>query len=359
MAYLDLVYTLSGRLPGLSPQLARTFINDAWRGILQQRPWNFLYTDGQVVCPPQVIAGTASITQAAAAVTLSAAASAALLPQTLTGAVPGVLQLQFRVGSANSLGGIYSIIAVDTTDPTAIVLLMDRPLTEATNAASRYMIYRCYVIPPIPDFKRWESFQDFNNAIAITGARLTLTSTQIDMRDPQRQSLSLAYYLASFISNRIGNPITGTTVPNNTVNASTPIYELWPHPSSGQIFYVKFRRRGDGFTQLTDELPDQIPDALVMHRALYEFGYPFVAANKGNFPSFAKVSASDLSILLSSEMASYKRLYDDCVREDDAQQTRRVWNRGHGLRQMVPWGKFGPQPLVIDSNWLQSHLVSF
>src|SRR5262245_53696575 len=97
MALLDLSAELVGRLPGLAPPLAETFINRALQSIYRERNWSFLVTDGVVVCPAQVNSGTVSFTQYDTDITLDATASAAILSQTLVGAVPGILALQIRL----------------------------------------------------------------------------------------------------------------------------------------------------------------------------------------------------------------------------------------------------------------------
>jgi hypothetical protein len=178
-AFLDLVNELTGTLPGLSPLLARKYVNRALEAIYGERTWSFLQTDGVVVCPAMVTAGTVAITQYSATVTLDATASAALLAQTVVGATPGILTLQLRFGSGPSLGGVYSIIACDaTTDPTAIALTLDRVVQETTDADSTYQCYRCLVVPPISDFLKWESFVDNANAISITAGNLTRSSVR-------------------------------------------------------------------------------------------------------------------------------------------------------------------------------------
>lgn len=355
MALLDMVAELTGVIQGLSPFLAETYINRALTDIYRERLWSFLVTDGAVVCPTAITTGTVNLTQYSATVTLDSAASAALQTQITGAAEPGILQLQMRFGSQPTTGGIYSIIACDNSTPTAVILTLDRVVQEPTNAASNYQIYRCYVIPPLPDFQKWLSFVDINNAIAITNDRLNLTSAQLDRRDPQRAAQSLAYFLASWGGNRISDPVTGDTVPNATVDASTPIYELWPHPTQGQTFYVRFRRAGAILVQPTDELPDQIPESFVLAKAYYAHVYPFVMANVANFPAFKGANGV---ALITQAKAEYSKLLLDAKRNDNDQQLQDVQNRGHGLRS--PRGDFkSMNAYPIDANFIQSHLVRF
>lgn len=356
MAFLDLIAELTGTLPGLSPILAETYINRALTGIYDERNWSFFVTDGVLICPAVITNGAVAITQYAATITLDATASAAVQAQVTGTALPGILQLQIRFGASSTLGGIYSIIAVDNTTPAAVILTLDRVVLEATNAASTFQIYRCYVVPPIADFKRWESLVDIDNAMTLTGDRLSLMSSQLDTRDPQRAAQGLAYYLASWGGNRASNPNTGATIPNATQNAGTPIYELWPHPTNGQTFYCRFRRKGDLLINPTDVQQPGISDNLIIQRALFMHAYPFAAANAANFPSFKNANWQGL-IVASKQFYATELL--EAKRNDDEQQLQTVWSRGHGLRTGTPFGRFGDMPYPVDSNFIQSHLVRF
>lgn len=357
MAFLDLVSELTGTLPGLSPILAQKYINRALDEIYRERTWSFLVTDGVVVCPAVVAAGAAAFTQYTQTVTLDTDASAAMLPQTVSGAVPGILQLQIRFGgSPPAAGQVYSIVAFNASNPAAIVLTTDRMIVEATSAASAYQIYRCLVIPPIEDFLRWDSAVDVANAIALARSRLTLTSTELDLRDPQRTSQGLAYYWASWGGNRVGDVVTGATVPQATASAGTPVYELWPHPTNGQTWYVRIRRRGQALINPTDEIDPTLSEGLVLSRALYAHAYPFAAANVANFPTLKN---SNWLSLITTEKAEYRKLLLEAKKIDDEAMLTSVWNRGHGLRTGLPFGRYGDTGFPIDSNYLQSHLIRF
>lgn len=356
MALLDMVAELTGVLPGLSPLLAQKYVQRAFLEVLNKRNWSFLVTDGVAVCPPAITDGSVALTQYSTDVTLDTDASAAIAAQLVPGSVPGILQLQIRFGGAPTNGPVYSIVDFDDSTPTAVVLTLDRIVVESTNASSTYQIYRCYLTPPIADFLRWESIVDVPNAIAIVGDRLRLTSAELDRRDPQRASQGLAYFLASWGGNRVSDPVTGDTNPNATVDASTPIYELWPHPVSGQTFFVRFRRKGETLLNQTDELPQQIPESLVIARALGWHAYPFAQANVSNFPTFKNAAWVNL---IAMARQNFAELLLDAKRNDNASQLQDVWNRGHGLRTFKPFGRFGDMAYPIDSNFLQSHLIRF
>lgn len=355
MAYLDLVAELTGTLPGLSPLLAQKYINRAWGEVRDARLWSFLIVEGAVVCPPVVTTGTAAVVQYTDTVTLDAAASAALLAQTTFGAVPGLTNMAIRFGTVPAVGQVYSIVAVDATNPAALILTLSRIVVDSTDAAATIQVYRPYITPPIPDFLKWESLVDMTNAFTITRNRLNCTSADFDRRDPQRQCQGLAYYCGNFLGGYSANPYTATVAPNPNVEAGSNTYELWPHPTSGQTFWAKFRRKGTDFLSPADTQPSVIPDGLIINRALAWHAYPFAQANAGNFPAFKGVNWMQLIL---DAKATYRDELREAKRQDEEAAPQQVWNRGHGLR--AGGGDItGVHDFPIDSNYLQSHLVRF
>lgn len=358
MALLDLTGELTGVLPGLSPILARTYINRSLKSIYGERLWSFLETDGVVVCPGVISTGSASITQYSNSVTMDATASAALVAFVAIG-VPNIRQCQIRFSAASPASSqIYSITDYDATVPAAVVLTLDRVVQESTNSTSTYQLFRNLIVPTLPDFLRWVSFVDYANAITLTGNRLTQSSAIFDVRDPQRTANGLAYQLGMWGGNRVDNAVTGNTIPQSLSDSGTPIYELWPVPTSGQTWYVRFRRQGTLLTNPSDTQEPGISDATIVHRVLYEHAYPFAKANVGNFPSMKGV---DWNGLISVERAAYI----DTLRQDKNDDQERqlglndVWNRGHGLRSVRPFGRYDDMQYPIDSNFMQSHLIRF
>ncbi len=356
MAYIDLVNELTGTLPGLSPLLAEKYINRAYEKILTSKLWSFLLIDAAVVCPAQFTDGAFDITQYSTTITADADASAALLAQAQNTTQPGLTNMQIRFGAAAAtspaIGQVYNIVAVDDTDPTALVLTLDRMVMEATSATASYQCYRCYVTPPVSDFLAWQSWVDMVNAFPL---RTNVTSSMFDLRDPQRQAQGLAYFVGYYAGAYTPNVITGAVSPNPNVEAGSNLYELWPHPVQGQTFYVRYRRRGTGFVLPTEVQPAVIPDELILARALGWHAYPFAQANVANFPSFKN---ANFPTLIRQAQAQYAGLLQDTKIQDDEAALQSVWSTGHGLRQGVRDFK-GISDFPIDSNFMQSHLVRF
>lgn len=339
----DLSAQLAGVLPGLSPILAETFINNAWRKVRDHRPWSFLTRDAVVICPAQVAVGAFAITQYSVTAIGNAAARAALLAI----AAPTLDKLQIRFMGLASTSQIYSIASYTDTNPT-ITLTLDRVVQEATNAASAYLVYRCYIAPPDPTFAQWESLDDMVNAIQIDSKRLSYSSAYFDVRDPQRQSLGQAYFCGMYRRSTVA------------ADLQLPLYELWPGPTMGQTFYARYRSRGDAFTNPDDTLPAIISDDLVVDMALLHWGYAHVQANIGMFPAMAK---SNWPTLFQEKRIT---IYGDttrviagslqaAVRNDENMALQSVYSRGHGLKPTRPFGFYGP----VDANYMQRHAITW
>jgi hypothetical protein len=370
VSFLDLASELSGQLPGLPPLLAEQFVNRAWQKVRSSRAWSFLIADATVLCPPILSGLTASIVRYSAQVTCDATLSNIL--NTHLTYPPLTLTLQFRVvnpipSSGFFAGGIYNILAVDATAPAALVLTLDRVIEEQTSAVALVQIYRCYIIPPEPDFLSWISLVDVTTGYSISGDRLLRSSLEFDRRDPQRQAQGQAYYLGLYRGNAAlaaaSQPVSpftqALTTPQSTTAAGQPIYELWPHPTTGQTFYCRYRRRGADLSDPTDELPPGVPDDLVIQLALLHHGYPWAMANAGAFPAYRGINFALL--MQQARLAVYGDpargvcgLLQDVKRQDDTQALQSVINRGHlGYRQWGPGWYQGP----IDASFIQRHAI--
>ena len=301
--------------------------------------------DGVIVCPVMLTAGTFSVTQYASSVTANAAASAALLPY--VAGTPLLTQMQIRFGGSSTLaaGQVYRIMAVNSDNPAALVLTLDRMVVEATNAASTYQCYRCYVTPPQSNFLAWDEVVDMTYGFRLKKDR---TSGQFDLVDPQRTSQGDAYYLGYF---RTAGPYGSSNTPDPNVEQGSPIYELWPAPTSGRTFYARFEQKGWEFSSPTDTQPATIDDQLILERAFGWYSYKFAMANTQNFPTLKN---NNWLAMIQTAKGEYKELLMKAKRNDDAQALQTVWSRGHGLR-----GGSAGIPFPADAAYIQSHLLAF
>lgn len=311
--------------------------------ICGERRWSFLKTDGFIACPVMITTGACAITQFAATVTLNAAASAAF-PSDAATPLPTQLQIRFGGSATLTAGQVYRIMAVDRSVANALTLTLDRDVVETTNATSTYQLYRCY-ITPLADFKGWSAFVDMTYGFDLL-KRGIYTASQFDAVDPQRTSQGDAYYVGFF---RAAGPYGDNSTPDPNVEAGSPLYELWPHPTSGRNFYVRIDSKGQPFVLPTDTQPSVIEDGLILSKALYKYSYPFAQANVGNFPTFK--GANWLSLIQTARQ-DYKDDLREAKKNDDAQGAQSVWNRGHGLRGS------GNVPFPVDAQFIQSHLLN-
>lgn len=335
MAFLDLTAELVGSVPGLSYPLARTYINRAWREIRDARLWSFLRTDGAIFCPVAVTSGRAAITRFATTITMDATATAAI-----TAGIPAQFLTQCQIRFTNSggvqAGQIYNILATDGATPAATFTL-DREVMDLTSAAAQYSCYRCYVTAPATNFLRWVSIDDTANGIVMNTKRgLDRSSRDFDQWDPQRQAFGLAYNCGFY----------------QVDTANLMRYELWPHPTSGQIFYARYQHRGANFATLTESQPGMIPDDLIIQRALGWHALPFAAANVAMFP---KLKGTNFTLGIQTSRASYVEGLKAATRNDDEQALTSIISRGTSSRTTRPPGFTGP----IDAAFIQSHPINW
>lgn len=321
VTYNDLFTELSGQVPGLSPFLAKKFINRAWRDILNARDWSFLLGFGGFNAPSAFSDGTANVTQGVPAVVMSSLAAAAI------DAVPStqIVQRQFRIAAA---GGIYSIAAWDTSTNT---LTLDRPILEATAATATYSIFQCYFPPPPEAFVGAGQGYDFNNWISILdpvtpiNVGLDKDKQWLDFRDPQRSDGGPAYYFVNY----------------TTTAAVIPLYEAWPHPTGGQQYVTYYKRFGLPFLLGQTPLPQPVPDSLVIDRAMYKYVSKWVALNVGTIPALQKVN---WAMLMTQARIDYKAdLQAAKIEDENVYMTALI-----GSRQ---FSGYGP----IDASYLQRH----
>jgi hypothetical protein len=340
VSFQSLSAELAGNLPGLSPLLAAKYINYAWRDVRDARLWSFFLKEDAVATPAQITSGTLAIVQFTNTVTADATASAAIAAIGTSVEIP-YTYLSFRLGGSGSTSQIYNIVDVDSTVPTALVFTLDRVIMEATAAASGYICYRPYIIAPQADFLRWDAFVDMTNGWDLNKK---CTSRDFDKSDPQRQAYGQAY--------NIGFSRSSDDVP------PVPVYELWPGPTEGQTFYVRYQIRGVDFSSPTDVQPYGIPDQLILQTALASYAYPWAQMNAGAFPRLAKVNWAQMieqarQLIHGKPGSNRPGLLQAAIRQDDNQATRSVLKRGHRLR-----ARSLGAPFPVDANFIQSHLVN-
>lgn len=296
MSYLTMYSELTGSVPKLPLDYARTLVNRAWRDVRRQNLWSFQLFDGNWVSPSLVQTGIATVTQGVTTVTFDAAASAVLAPLALSGPFPtNLLQRQFRIGNST----IYSIWGISVDPITSLVTLtLDRPYTDVSGS-SAYWIYQIYYPAPFQDFLRWLNVRDIVNFNNLT---LNKNRSWVDKEDPQRTKFYLPTHCVYYQQNQ--NPASQTY--------GCPMFELWGgilYPITYQLYGI---RKGTELVNDSDTLPYAVGEDCVMALARF-YGYEWAEANKGDMPRNA---GSDFKFLSGAAMAEYTRLYKSYRRQD-------------------------------------------
>lgn len=321
-SYIDFYSELMGYVPKMSIELAKTIVNRAYKDVRESRFWSFLIAYTVLEAPGIITAGSASVTQYSTSVTLNAAASTAV-----TGLSNPLLTLrQFRQSS----GTIYNITAADFTAPAAVVLTIDQPYLEATNATASYQIYRCYYTPPTSDFKKWSSIVCPAQAYAFRS--VAWTRKEIDRIDPQRASQGQPEYMATYKLIKVGSDV------------YVPGFEMWPHPTSNLGYFAAYEKAGTDFVANSDTLPPQVSRETLMYRARY-LCYEWAEANKGRHQELQ--ATNWLGLRVSIERDYQKSLLSD--QKTDEETFLQNWVTHDYSNQLGPY----------DSNWMQTHADPF
>lgn len=282
---------------GMPLSLAQTFVSRAWQQVQREFLWSFLWADVAIPTPSWESSGTVTTTIGLNTVTADATAKAAW--NAFGTAIP-ITTRQFRVGE----GTIYNITAYDSA--TGIATL-DRLYVDPTaGAGTGYTILKCFYEAPTKDFVWWESMVDPNTGYSF---QTELTKEQVDQIDPQRLNL--------------GWPV--GVLPRGIITYGTfagyPQYEIWPAPSAGLTYVGSCFRSGTPFVALTDVLPFQIGEDLVIAMAKV-YAYEYELAHLDEIPVDRR--AVDFRYLIGAAAAQYKILLNGYIYKDESGTKRHV-----------------------------------
>ncbi len=258
MPLADLSNELRGYLPSLSPFLAQKFIQRSWQDIQDSDEWSFLEAMTIIQIPALVSAGTITFIQFQNTITCDAISSAAFLPLLFASPVPLVAQTnasgQPLIGTGYQIritaGPLYSIIAVDQSDPAALILTVDRMINEPSQNTVGYQSYRAYIGAPSTDFLSWTSVTNVAQGYTIRGRRLSGSQDMLNAVDPQRDSTEDMYFMFTLYADANG----------------MPVKEAWPGPVNQQGYIGMYKRRGIVLSA-TQDIPGNFPVNCLMERA--------------------------------------------------------------------------------------------
>jgi hypothetical protein len=293
MSFLTMTSELTGVVPKVPNDYAKTLVNRAWRDVRRQSLWSFLLFEANWTTPKLISGGTVSTTQGSNIVTFDGTAITAINAIASGGNVPSpVTARQFRIG----VGTIYNIWANDGAGH----LTLDRAYQEPTLSGQAYQILQCYYAAPMKDFWQWLSVRDMVNWNDLI---TTKQRTYIDGRDPQRTIYLIPSHVVPYQMDL--NPASPTF--------NYPLFELWGVPTYVLTYQLYGLRKGQELVLPTDTLPPQIGEDCVMELAKMR-AYEWAEANKQDERSVG----SDYRFLMGEAKAEYKRLYAEYRRQDRA-----------------------------------------
>lgn len=312
LIFADLKAKLAAQLDIIPPAMLGDLINEALADIYNSNEWGFLYKKDILRTPALINAGTASVTKYSELVILDATASAAITALNEND-IP-LIERQFRnastsVNTGNSFS--YNIIDFDISNPSAVILTLDQPYWDETNAAIKYHILKLFYNPPfitdtnndqVIDFKHWKYF------ISLKLCRRLILTTTLDVLnnfDPSRNYMDDPRHV-------VAHP--------PSVDDDFPKFELYPAPKFERIYQVVYQRKGLSLVKETDTIPHILDHNLVKIRAEY-CAYKWALANihkrpelKGSAGRFQNLMALTMN---KNDMASYPNLLQGQIKEDE------------------------------------------
>ncbi len=295
MAFGDIYSEVRGSVPKMPNDFARTLSNRALLDIYRQSLWSCLMGEANWTTPALLTGGTVSTVQGTNTVTFDATASAGITAIGLGPVPTPITQRQFRIG----VGTIYNIWAMDDSNPSAVVLTLDRLYQEPTASGQPYFIEQIYYPAPAKDFFYWLGLRDMMTPSWLNTSR---TRDYLDKRDVQRQFFGPSDICVPYQLDM--NPASPTY--------GWMLFELNPVPSYVLVYQLYFVRRGLPLVNDTDTVPFCIGEDCVIERSKV-FAYEWAEANKGDVP---RGTGSDYRFLIQNSKAEYKRLYSDYRRQD-------------------------------------------
>ena len=172
-----------------------------------------------------------------------------------------LLELQPSSKFAPKGFSIYSVIALDSTNPNAVILTLDRPFVDPLPffTGVGYQMFLAY-IPAPPRFKRWLTIADMFNCwpLDIWTSRRT-----VNMADPAK-----LYTSNPSMAVGIGRDMRGAGTINASSTLGQQLYELYPNPQTEISYQTYFAAYVGPMVNNSDTLPEGITEEIVTQKAL-------------------------------------------------------------------------------------------
>jgi len=286
---------IQGSVPNMDAAQARTLINEAWADVRRLSGWSFQQGETGFTVPGMLSTGTVILQFGSPTVTGNAAAVTAWGTLGIGSQYGSLItQRQFRSGGVSGAGTIYDIIGFNAGAGT---LTLNRPFTDPLTSLSapvpnqEYSIYQPYIPAPVKDFQRWLTVFDIANSgwLLVNADRRLVGRT-----DPQRQIFANPDRLLGIgEDDRVGSSTLGWER-----------YELWPGPQNQYLYMCWFTRFGADLVNMSDTLPNGIPESMVKAKARARC-YEQQEANKD--PSNPRGAGADFRFLIGVAMKQYER----------------------------------------------------
>ena len=241
-------------VPKLSRVRAKRLINRALRYVEDSCLWSFQLGQGGFSTPEVTTGGSISCVLNSNQITCDATASAEMLALPFYWS-PTVQQIRAQGFS------IYSIIALDSTNPDAVVLTLDRPFIDPLPffTGVGYQMFQAYIAAP-PRFKRWLTIADMFDCWSLD---IWTSKRTIDLDDPARLYTSNPDTAMGIGQDMRGK---GTATPSATLGQQ--LYELYPNPQTQISYQTYFAQYAGPLVNNSDTLPEPITEEVVTQKAL-------------------------------------------------------------------------------------------
>jgi hypothetical protein len=305
--YDGLVKQVLLRCPAASLFLARSWVDYAFRYVVDYKLWSWQRRSGQFLMPAVTTTGTVDITRGSLDVVGHG-----------TSWTQDLVNQQFRVGLPFP---IYTIVSVDDAAQT---LVLDAPWGGSTTLSVGYQIYQAYVTVPT-DFQNFLDVVDmqYNWRLAINISR-----EEVDSWDAQRATAGTAYTIVNYRYDTVNNP-------------PLPMYEIWPHQKAQYVYPFYYVGRPPDLSDDGASLPRPVPGDLLLEHALGQ------AAKWPGASSDSRNVYFNLPLAMEHERKFNSRLYDIARTDDEI------------MMQDVSYSTVSSWPIAAfplgDARYLQSH----
>lgn len=203
--FAQLVGRLQAENPDLPVMLARQYINESYRRILDRRDWYGAMLKGQLYVPAVYQTGTATVALGSRTVTGVVSGGGA------TGWTTAMIGMQFRAGFVTP---IYTIVDVDAVDQ---VLTLDLPWSAPSiTGPVGYSIFQCYVSLGA-NIRRLYQMVNQRNGYTMS---CNWPQDLLNIWDPWRTYQGWTWALANYPASSTGEPQ----------------FEMYPPPTYAQSF---------------------------------------------------------------------------------------------------------------------------